>query len=68
MAAVQDCRLAVEKLLDLHGSSVFAAGNPLGRFWRDLAVGSRHGAVNPWAAADDYGRILTEDRHGPTSI
>ncbi|TQM43711.1 acyl-CoA dehydrogenase family protein [Pseudonocardia cypriaca] len=61
MAAVQDCRHAVEKLLDLHGSSMFAAGNPLGRFWRDLAVGSRHGAVRPWVAADDYSRVLIDD-------
>jgi hypothetical protein len=61
MAAVQDCRHAVEKLLDLHGSSMFAAGNPLGRFWRDLAVGTRHGAVRPWVAADDYSRVLTDE-------
>jgi alkylation response protein AidB-like acyl-CoA dehydrogenase len=65
MAAVQDCRLAVEKLLDLNGSSAFAPGNPLGRFWRDLAVGARHAAVSPWVAADDYSRVLTDDRADP---
>jgi alkylation response protein AidB-like acyl-CoA dehydrogenase len=65
MAAVQDCRLAVDELLDLHGSSAFAAGHPLSRFWRDLAVGTRHAAISPWVAADDYGRVLTDDRDGP---
>jgi alkylation response protein AidB-like acyl-CoA dehydrogenase len=67
MAAVQDCRLAVEKLLDLHGSSAFAPRHPLGRFWRDLAVGTRHAAVSPWVAADDYSRVLTDDRDDPTT-
>jgi hypothetical protein len=67
VAAVQDCRHAVEKLLDLHGSSTFVAGNPPGRFWRDLAVGTRHAAVRPWVTADDYGRVLTDDSAtGPT--
>ncbi|GAA0904264.1 acyl-CoA dehydrogenase [Pseudonocardia zijingensis] len=61
MAAVQECRRAVEQLLDLHGSSAFAPGNPLGRFWRDLAVGTRHAAINPWVAADDYARVLSGD-------
>jgi alkylation response protein AidB-like acyl-CoA dehydrogenase len=60
VTAVQECRAAVEKLLDLHGSSAFAAGNPLARFWRDLSVGSRHGIINPYVAAEGYGRVLVE--------
>ncbi|OZM80819.1 acyl-CoA dehydrogenase family protein [Pseudonocardia sp. MH-G8] len=67
IAAMQDCRLAVDKLLDLHGSSAFAAGNPLGRFWRDLSVGTRHAAISAWVAADDHGRVLTEDRDDTTT-
>jgi alkylation response protein AidB-like acyl-CoA dehydrogenase len=61
MAAVDECRRAVDKLLDLHGSSAFASDNQLARFWRDLAVGSRHGAINPYVAADDYGRDLFDN-------
>jgi alkylation response protein AidB-like acyl-CoA dehydrogenase len=60
VAALQECRAAVEKLLDVHGSSAFAAGNPLALFWRDLSVGSRHGAVNPYVAAEWFGRALFE--------
>jgi alkylation response protein AidB-like acyl-CoA dehydrogenase len=39
--AAQECRQAVEKLLDLHGASGFTQDNPLQRFWRDVAVGTR---------------------------
>jgi alkylation response protein AidB-like acyl-CoA dehydrogenase len=39
--AARDCRSAVDKLLDLHGASGFAVSNPLQRYWRDIAVGSR---------------------------
>jgi alkylation response protein AidB-like acyl-CoA dehydrogenase len=68
MAATQECRTAVEKLLDLNGAGTFAAGNPLNRFWRDLAVGSRHHAITPFIAADDYGRVLLpEEPDGATA-
>jgi alkylation response protein AidB-like acyl-CoA dehydrogenase len=42
--AVRECREAMELLLDLHGASGFADDNPLQRFWRDVAVGTRHPA------------------------
>jgi alkylation response protein AidB-like acyl-CoA dehydrogenase len=55
-----ECRQAVEKLLDLHGLSGFAQDNPLQRFWRDIAVGSRHPQLNPYITAEDYGRVLLD--------
>ncbi|WP_225900088.1 flavin reductase [Streptomyces sp. RLB3-17] len=42
--AARECREAMELLLDLHGASGFADDNPLQRFWRDVAVGTRHPA------------------------
>jgi alkylation response protein AidB-like acyl-CoA dehydrogenase len=60
ISSVRQCRHAVELLLDLHGSSGFALSNPLQRMWRDLAVGSRHGALTPYVAAEDYARRLVD--------
>jgi alkylation response protein AidB-like acyl-CoA dehydrogenase len=60
VSAVRDCRDAVELMLDLYGSSGFDAGNPIQRFWRDLAVGSRHPQLNPYLTVEDYGRALTD--------
>ncbi|MGW2964757.1 acyl-CoA dehydrogenase family protein [Streptomyces sp. NPDC001220] len=42
--AARQCREAMELPLDLHGASGFADDNPLQRFWRDVAVGTRHPA------------------------
>lgn len=53
-----DCRTAVERMLDLHGPSGFSTANPLQRFWRDVAVGSRHPHLNPYLAAERYGSAL----------
>ncbi|MET0456975.1 MAG: acyl-CoA dehydrogenase family protein [Mycobacterium sp.] len=58
IAAARQCRHAVELLLDLHGSSSFAASNPLQRMWRDLAVGTRHGALTSYVATEAYARSL----------
>jgi alkylation response protein AidB-like acyl-CoA dehydrogenase len=58
ISAARDCREAVERLLDLHGSSSFAASNPLQRMWRDLAVGTRHGALTSYLATETYARSL----------
>lgn len=55
-----ECRAAVEKLLDLHGLSGFAPDNPLQRFWRDIAVGTRHPQLNRYITAEDYGRVLLD--------
>jgi alkylation response protein AidB-like acyl-CoA dehydrogenase len=57
--AAQDCRDALELMLDVHGSSSFAAANPLQRYWRDVAVGSRHRVLSPYLAIEFYGQALT---------
>ncbi|GLY14153.1 acyl-CoA dehydrogenase [Kineosporia sp. NBRC 101677] len=54
-AAGRDCRQALELMLDLHGTSGFATSNALQRFWRDVAVGSRHPHLNPYLAAERFG-------------
>ncbi|SER71916.1 Acyl-CoA dehydrogenase [Lentzea xinjiangensis] len=53
-----DCRAAVERMLDLHGSGGFATANVLQRFWRDVAVGSRHPHLNPYLAVENLGTAL----------
>jgi 3-hydroxy-9,10-secoandrosta-1,3,5(10)-triene-9,17-dione monooxygenase len=56
--AIESCRQAVGKLLDLHGASGFALANPLQRAWRDLETGSRHAWVTPAIGKEAYGRAL----------
>ncbi|GAA4666778.1 MULTISPECIES: acyl-CoA dehydrogenase family protein [Amycolatopsis] len=56
--AGRDCRSAVERMLDLHGASGFATGNVLQRYWRDVAVGSRHPHLNPYLAVERFGTAL----------
>ncbi|WP_433178522.1 acyl-CoA dehydrogenase family protein [Actinoallomurus sp. CA-150999] len=55
--AARECREAMELLLDLHGASGFADDNPLQRFWRDVAVGTRHPYFTPYILAEDHGRV-----------
>jgi alkylation response protein AidB-like acyl-CoA dehydrogenase len=52
--AARDCRAALELMLDLYGASGFKASNPLQRFWRDVAVGSRHPHLNPYLAVERF--------------
>jgi alkylation response protein AidB-like acyl-CoA dehydrogenase len=56
--AGRDCRAAVERMLDLHGASGFATSNVLQRFWRDVAVSSRHPHLNPYLAVENLGTAL----------
>jgi len=56
--AARDCRAAAERMLDLHGASGFNIGNPLQRYWRDIAVGSRHPHLNPYLAVERLGAGL----------
>lgn len=58
--AGRDCRNAVERMLDLHGSSGFATANVLQRFWRDVAVGSRHPHLNPYLAVENLGNAIVD--------
>ncbi|GAB7046411.1 acyl-CoA dehydrogenase family protein [Catenuloplanes indicus] len=55
--AARECREAMDLLLDLHGASGFVDGNPLQRYWRDVAVGTRHPFFTPYILAEDYGRL-----------
>jgi alkylation response protein AidB-like acyl-CoA dehydrogenase len=61
--AGRDCRSAVERMLDLHGASGFATSNVLQRFWRDVAVGSRHPHLNPYLAMENLGTALVPADH-----
>ncbi|WP_154697825.1 acyl-CoA dehydrogenase family protein [Lentzea guizhouensis] len=56
--AGRDCRAAVDLMLDLHGTSGFDTSNVLQRFWRDIAVGSRHPHLNPYLAVENLGTAL----------
>lgn len=56
--AGRDCRAAVERVMDLHGTGGFATANPLQRFWRDVSVGSRHPHLNPYLGIENYGTAL----------
>ena len=58
ITAVRECRGALEELLDLHGSTGLDSANPLQRFWRDFAVGSRHVQFTSHVVEDDYGVLL----------
>jgi alkylation response protein AidB-like acyl-CoA dehydrogenase len=56
--AGRDCRSAVDRMLDLHGASGFNTANVLQRFWRDVAVASRHPLLNPYLATENFGVAL----------
>jgi alkylation response protein AidB-like acyl-CoA dehydrogenase len=56
-----DCRAAVDRMLDLHGASGFSTANPLQRYWRDVAVGSRHPHLNPYLSYENLGTALVEN-------
>ncbi|MEU4655267.1 acyl-CoA dehydrogenase family protein [Streptomyces sp. NPDC023723] len=56
--AAKDCRDAVELMLDLHGASGFRETNSLQRYWRDVAVGSRHPAFSTYLTTENLGTAL----------
>ncbi|MFJ2516872.1 acyl-CoA dehydrogenase family protein [Streptomyces griseoviridis] len=56
--AAKDCRDAVDLMLDLHGASGFRETNSLQRYWRDLAVGSRHPVFSGYLATEGLGTAL----------
>lgn len=57
-SSVRLAREGVEKLLDISGARGFALTNPLQRYWRDLAVGSRHVSFHAPTALEDYSLAL----------
>lgn len=62
VAVTRECRAAVDMLLDLHGSSAFATGNPLQRYWRDLNVATRHALFTGYLSRENHGRLLVGER------
>ncbi len=51
-------RRGVDTLIDVAGAGSFASASPLQRYWRDLAVGSRHAFLATNVALETYGRGL----------
>jgi alkylation response protein AidB-like acyl-CoA dehydrogenase len=58
VTALRECRCALDTVLDLRGSSALVGTNPLNRAWRDVAMGSRHVALNPFVTADHLSSLL----------
>ncbi|MFE0457554.1 acyl-CoA dehydrogenase family protein [Streptomyces sp. NPDC058914] len=58
VAAIEDARAAMSRLLDLNGGSAFSESHPLQRYWRDMETGSRHVQFNPFITREDYGRLV----------
>ncbi|MFJ5102080.1 acyl-CoA dehydrogenase family protein [Streptomyces sp. NPDC088554] len=58
VTSLERCREAMQRLLDLAGTSGFAQANPVQRHWRDLEIGSRHTALNRPMIFEDYARTL----------
>lgn len=56
--AMQLLRRAAERMMDIGGASAFASSNPLQRAWRDIAMGSRHAALNSLQSLELHGRYL----------
>jgi hypothetical protein len=53
-----DTRAAVDSLLDIAGVTGLSNDSDLARYWRDIAVGSRHGMLNFRRVSEEYGRLL----------
>lgn len=56
--AVQRCRVVVEEIVSVYGSSAFDEANPLQRIWRDVGVGSRHAGFGMGVPQQAYGAAL----------
>ena len=54
----REARTVVETLLDLAGAPGLSMDSTLAGYWRDLAVGSRHGMLNYFRVTEEYGRLL----------
>ena len=59
ITTVNQCRTAVDMLLDLHGSSGLAKASPLQRYWRDLHMGTRHMRFTSYRELENYGNLVT---------
>lgn len=51
-------RQAAEGLMDIAGPGAFALANKMQRYWRDLAIGSRHNSLNSALSLELLGRAM----------
>ncbi|CAM5397233.1 hypothetical protein SFUMM280S_05985 [Streptomyces fumanus] len=65
---MRESRSALEDLLDLHGSTGLDSSNPLQRYWRDFAVGSRHVQFTSHVVEEDYGVLLLGIDEAPSEM
>jgi len=49
---------AVEKLMNLSGSSAYLSSNPIQRYWRDFSIAARHIVFNVELGYEVYGKQL----------
>jgi alkylation response protein AidB-like acyl-CoA dehydrogenase len=58
VTALQECRRALDTLLDLRGSSALVWTDPVARAWRDVAMGSRHVGLMPSVTTDHLSGLM----------
>ena len=56
--AVRNTHQAIEKLINVYGTSSFAEGNPLQRIWRDSAICGRHAVADQLVGLELFGKAL----------
>ena len=66
--AAELCVSAIDTLVGMGGTAVFAASHPIQRAWRDIHFAGMHVALNPEQNFSHYGRLafgLPRDPHVP---
>ena len=56
--AVRNVQGAIEKLINVYGTSAFAETNPLQRIWRDSAISGRHAVADQLVGLEVFGKAL----------
>ena len=62
------CVAAIDSLIAMSGTAVFAASHPIQRAWRDIHFAAMHVALNPEQGFSHFGRLefgLPRDPHLP---
>jgi alkylation response protein AidB-like acyl-CoA dehydrogenase len=59
-SAAKDALVALERMVDLHGTKGMATASPVQRFWRDASVGARHVLLNQFMIEEEYGKLLAK--------
>jgi alkylation response protein AidB-like acyl-CoA dehydrogenase len=55
-------RATVDEVLDIAGVTGLSDDSAMARYWRDIAVGSRHGMLNYRRVSEEYGGLLLGSR------